>query len=116
VFENRVLRRMIGLERDEVTGECTKLRNGELRDLSSSANRRKVRGRTCHICGRQGNAYEFLARKPRLRHTQKGNIKMELRVVGWRYGLAERRDQQPVLVNTASNLLVTQNVVNILNG
>jgi hypothetical protein len=36
VFENRVLRRIFGLKRDEVTGEWTKLHNEELRDLYSS--------------------------------------------------------------------------------
>jgi len=33
VFENRVLRRVFGPRRDEVTGEWTKLHNEELRDL-----------------------------------------------------------------------------------
>jgi hypothetical protein len=33
VFENRVLRRMFGPKRDEVTGEWRKLHNEELRDL-----------------------------------------------------------------------------------
>jgi hypothetical protein len=36
VFENRVLRRMFGPKRDEVTGEWRKLHNKELRDLYSS--------------------------------------------------------------------------------
>jgi hypothetical protein len=36
VFENRVLRRIIGLKRDEVTGEWRKLNNEELHDLYSS--------------------------------------------------------------------------------
>jgi hypothetical protein len=36
VFENRVLRRIFGLKRDEVTGEWRKLHNEELRDLYSS--------------------------------------------------------------------------------
>jgi hypothetical protein len=36
VFENRVLRRIFGPKRDEVTGEWRKLHNGELRDLYSS--------------------------------------------------------------------------------
>jgi hypothetical protein len=36
VFENRVLRRIFGLKRDEVTGECSKLHNEELNDLYSS--------------------------------------------------------------------------------
>jgi len=33
VFENRVLRRIFGRRRDEVTGEWRKLRNEELNDL-----------------------------------------------------------------------------------
>jgi hypothetical protein len=36
VFENRVLRRIFGPKRDEVTGEWKKLLNEELRDLYSS--------------------------------------------------------------------------------
>jgi hypothetical protein len=36
VFENRVLRRIFGPTRDEVTGEWRKLHNGELRNLYSS--------------------------------------------------------------------------------
>ena len=38
VFENRVLRRVFGLKRDEVTGEWRKLHNEELRDLYSLPN------------------------------------------------------------------------------
>jgi hypothetical protein len=36
VFENRVLRRIFGPKRDEVTGEWRKLYNEELHDLYSS--------------------------------------------------------------------------------
>jgi hypothetical protein len=36
VFENRVLRRIVGPQRDEVTGGWRKLRNEQLRDLYSS--------------------------------------------------------------------------------
>jgi hypothetical protein len=38
VFENRVLRRIFGTKRDEVTGEWRKLHNEELNDLYSSPN------------------------------------------------------------------------------
>jgi len=38
VFENRVLRRIFGPKRDEVTGEWRKLHNEELSDLYSSPN------------------------------------------------------------------------------
>jgi hypothetical protein len=36
VFENRVLRRIFGLKRDEVTGGWRKLHNEELRNMYSS--------------------------------------------------------------------------------
>jgi hypothetical protein len=35
VFKNRVLKRILGLKRDEVTGEWRKLHNEELHDLYS---------------------------------------------------------------------------------
>jgi hypothetical protein len=38
VFENRVLRRIFGPKRDEVTGEWRKLHNEELHILYSSSN------------------------------------------------------------------------------
>jgi len=38
VFENRVLRRVFGPKRDEVTGEWRKLHNEELNDLYCSLN------------------------------------------------------------------------------
>jgi len=38
VFENRVLRRVFGPRRDELTGEWRKLHNEELRDLYSLPN------------------------------------------------------------------------------
>ena len=38
VFENRMLRRVFGPKRDEVTGEWRKLHNEELKDLYSLPN------------------------------------------------------------------------------
>jgi len=38
VFENRVLRKVFGAKRDEVTGERRKLHNEELNDLYFSPN------------------------------------------------------------------------------
>jgi hypothetical protein len=38
VFENRVLRRIFGPQRDEVTGKWRKLQNEELQNLFSSQN------------------------------------------------------------------------------
>ena len=42
VFENRVLRRLFGPTRDEVTGELRKLHSEELNDLYSSPNMVRV--------------------------------------------------------------------------
>jgi hypothetical protein len=36
VFENRVLKKLFGLKRDEVTGEWRKLHNKELHNMYSS--------------------------------------------------------------------------------
>jgi len=38
VFENKVLRRIFGARRDEVTGDWMRLHNEELNDLYSSPN------------------------------------------------------------------------------
>jgi hypothetical protein len=42
LFENRVLRRMFGAKRDEVTGEWRKLHNEKLSDLYSLPNTVRV--------------------------------------------------------------------------
>jgi hypothetical protein len=71
VFENRVLRRIFGLKRDEVTGEWRKLDNKELHDLYSSPSIiRMIRSRRMrwagHIAriGEKRNAYTLLVGKP----------------------------------------------------
>jgi hypothetical protein len=64
VFENRVLRRVFGPKRDEVTREWRKLHNEELNDQYSSPNIARViksrrmiwSGRVAHI--RQRKAYK----------------------------------------------------------
>ena len=38
MFENRVLRKIFGSKRDEVTGECRRLHNEELNDFYYSPN------------------------------------------------------------------------------
>ena len=56
VFEDRVLRRIFGPKRDEVTGKWTKLHNEELNDLYSSPNITRV------IKSRRMNWTEHVAR------------------------------------------------------
>jgi hypothetical protein len=71
VFENRVLRRIFGLKRGEVTGERRKLHNVELRDLYSSPSIIRIiksrRMRWAGHVGRMGekrNEYRMSVRKP----------------------------------------------------
>ena len=97
MFENRVLRRIFGPKRDEVTGEWSKLHNKELNDLYCSPNivlvikSRKMRwaGHVARMGERRG-VYRVLLGKPerkrplgRPRHRWDDNIKMDLQEVGW---------------------------------
>ena len=62
VFESRVLRRIFGPKRDEVTGEWRKLHNEELNDLYSSpstvrvikSRRMRWAGHVAHMVERRG--------------------------------------------------------------
>jgi hypothetical protein len=70
VFENRVLRRILGPKRDEVTGDWKKLRNDELHNLYSSPNiiktikSRRMRGAgDAARMGEKRNAYRVLVGK-----------------------------------------------------
>jgi hypothetical protein len=71
VFENRMLRRIFGPRRNEVTGDWRKLHNEELHNLYSSPNIiRLIKSRRMRWAGhvaRMGetrNAYRILVRKP----------------------------------------------------
>jgi hypothetical protein len=72
VFENKVLRRMFGRKRDEVTREWRKLHNEELHDLYSSpsitriikARRMRCEGYVARI-GEKRNAYRLFGGKAR---------------------------------------------------
>jgi hypothetical protein len=52
VFENRVLMRILGPKRDEVTGKWRRLHNKELNDLYSSTNIRVIKSRRMRWAGR----------------------------------------------------------------
>jgi hypothetical protein len=88
VFENRVLRRIFGPKRDEVTGGWRKLRNEELHNFYSSPSIiRMINSRRMRWAGhvarmRKMNAYRILLGKPqgkrplvRPRRKWAGNIK-----------------------------------------
>jgi hypothetical protein len=97
VFENRVLRRIFGPKRDEVTGEWGKLLNEELHDLHCSPTIvRVIKSRRMrwvgHVAwmGEGRGVYRVLVGKPvgkrplgRPRRRWEDNIKMGLQEVGW---------------------------------
>jgi hypothetical protein len=97
VFKNRVLRRIFGPKRDQVTGEWRRLHNEERNDLYSSPNIIQViksrRMRWVGHVARMGEgrgAYRILVGRPegrrplgRPRHRWEDNIKMDLVEVGW---------------------------------
>jgi hypothetical protein len=124
VFENRVLRRIFGLKRDEVAGEWRKLHNEELRDLYSSpsiiriikSRRMRWAGHVARI-GENRNASRLLAEKPegkrpllRPRRRWVDNIRMDLGEMVWGdvdwIGLAQDRNRWKALVNSVLNLRV----------
>jgi hypothetical protein len=124
VFENRVLRRIFGPKRDEVTGEWRKLHNEELRDLYSppsiigiiKSRRMRLAGHVARM-GEKRNAYRLLVGKPdgkrplgRPRRRWVDNIRMDLGEVEWRdvgwIGLAQNRNRWRALVNSVLNLRV----------
>jgi hypothetical protein len=124
VFENRVLRRIFGLKRDEVTGEWRKFHNKELHDLySSSSIIRIIKPRRMRWVGHiarmreKRNAYRLLVGKPegkrplgRPRRRWVDNIRMYLGEVGWGdvdwIGLAKDKNRWRALVNSILNLRV----------
>jgi hypothetical protein len=97
VFEHRVLSRIFGPKRDEVTGEWRKLHGGELHNLYSSPDIiRQIKSRRMRWAGhvaRMGegrNMYRVLVGKPegkrplgRARRRWEGGIKMDPREIGW---------------------------------
>ncbi|KAJ4439141.1 hypothetical protein ANN_15098 [Periplaneta americana] len=103
VFENKVLRKIFGAKRDEVTGEWRKLHNTELHALYSSpdiirnlkSRRLRWAGHVAHM-GESRNAYRVLVGRPegkrplgRPRRRWEDNIKMDLREVGYKLVVAD---------------------------
>jgi hypothetical protein len=101
VLDNRVLRRILGPKRDEVTGDWRRLHNKKLYAVYSSLNSirvmksRRLRwaGHVARMGERRG-AYRALVGKPegrrpleRSRRRWDDNIKMDLPEVGWGHGM-----------------------------
>jgi hypothetical protein len=124
VFENRVLRRIFGPKRDEVTGGWRKLHNEELHNLYSSPSIiRVIKSRRMRLSGHvarmeaKRNARRILVGKPegkrplgRSRRRWVDNIKLDLREIAWDgidwIDLDQDGDQWRALVNTVMNLRV----------
>jgi hypothetical protein len=122
VFVGRVLRRIFGPKRDEVTGEWRKLHNEELHNLYSFSNIiRQVRSRRMrwagHVScmGKERKVYKVLVGKPegkgpfrRPKHRWEGGIKMDLGEIDWGewIQLAHDRGQWQAVVNAMMNLWV----------
>jgi hypothetical protein len=119
VFENRVLRRIFGPKKDEVTGGWRKLYNEELHGLYSlpsivrviKVSRMRWAGHVARIREVRG-AYNILVGRPlgRPRRRWEDNIKMDLKEivfgdVDWIH-LAQDRDRWRALVSTVMNLRV----------
>ena len=96
MFENRVLRRIFGPKRDQLTGEWRRLHGEELNDLSSSPNivqmiklRIRRMGHVTCMGERRGSQGIMVVRPEgrkslgRPRHRWKDNIKMDLKEVQW---------------------------------
>jgi len=90
VFENRLLRRIFGLKRDEVTGEWRKLHYEELNDLYTSPNivrviksRRMIWARHVARMGEGRGLYRVLMVKPEGKRTL-GRQGVDGRIIiGW---------------------------------
>jgi len=113
VFENRLLRRIFGPKRDEVTGEWRKLHNEELNNLYFSPNIvRVIKSRRMrwagHVArmGKGRGVYRVLVRKPEGRRPLgRPSREVECGCVDW-MELAQDRERWRALVSAVMNLRV----------
>jgi PAS domain-containing protein len=133
VFENRVLRRIFGAKRDEVTGEWRKPHIEELNDMYSSPTVvRMIKSKRMRWAGhvaRMGerDVYRVLVGKPegkrplvRPRRRWENNIKMDLQEVGcggkeW-FELAQNMNRWRALLNAVMNFRVPYNAGNFVTS
>jgi hypothetical protein len=124
VFENRVVWKVFGPKRDEVTGEWIKLHNEELNDLYSLPNivrvvklRRMRWAGHVALMGEERGVHRVLVGKSeekrtlgRPRRRWEDNTKMDLQEVGGGHGdwmeLAQDRDRWRALVGTVRDFRV----------
>ena len=131
VYENRVLRRISGPKRDEVTGEWWNLHHEELNDLYSSTDivrvmksrRMSWAGHVARI-GESRCIYRVLVGKPEGKRTLRrprlrwdNNIKIDLQELGYEgmawIDVAQDKDRWRAVVNAVMNLRVPQNAGNL---
>ena len=122
VFENKVLRRIFGPRRDEVTGDWRRLYNEELNDLYSSpsivqeikSRRMRWAGHVAHM-GEERGVYRLLVGKPEGKRPLGRPRRRWWIILGWisrRWdvgymdcvGLAQDRDRRRTLVSAVMNL------------
>jgi hypothetical protein len=125
VSENRVLRRIFGSQRDEVTGEWRKLHNEEINDsvlltqyFSAIKSRRMRWVENVEYTGERRSAYRVSVRKPEGKRLLgrpwsrwEDNIKVNLKEVGCEgmdlIYLIQEKDSFWALVNAVMNLRVS---------
>jgi hypothetical protein len=124
VFENRLVRRFFGPQREDVAGGWKRLHNEELHTSYASQNimrvitSRKMRW-ACHVAltAEMRKVYEILVgqpegNRPRRRPWRRSehNIRLDRRGIRWEgtdwIYLVKRRDQWRALVKTVMNLRV----------
>jgi hypothetical protein len=124
VFENRVLRRIFGHERNEVMGGFRELHDVELCDMHSSLSiiriikwrRMRWEGHVVQV-GEERNLYRLLVGELEGKRPLRGprcgwvdNIKMDLVAIGWDgvdwLGLAQDKVNRRAVVNVVVNLCV----------